>query len=57
MTVNGDATKIAGGGNYLMMISSCGAAFAKQVTGPLSASWTQVTNCGDAQAVAVATPC
>jgi surface antigen len=50
-TVDGDAVKVAVGGNFMALINSCGALWGK--TALSSASWTQMTNCGDTHDVAV----
>jgi hypothetical protein len=49
-TSDGDALKVAVGGNYMGLITSCGALYGKS---SLGAGYTQMTACGDAQAVAV----
>jgi hypothetical protein len=50
LTSNGDAIKIAVGGNYMGLISSCGAAWGAS---SLTSGWTQMTSCGDARDIAV----
>jgi surface antigen len=51
LTNDGDAQKIAVGGNYMGLINGCGALYGRN---SLSApGWTQMTACGDARAVAV----
>jgi hypothetical protein len=50
LTNDGDALKIAVGGNYMGVISACGAAWGRS---SLSGGWTQMTSCGDARDIAV----
>jgi hypothetical protein len=50
LTNDGDALKIAVGGNYMGLISACGAAWG--ASSPTS-GWTQMTSCGDARDIAV----
>jgi hypothetical protein len=49
--VNGDALKVAVGGNYMAVINGCGALFGK--IGLNTVGWTRMTACGDARDVAV----
>jgi hypothetical protein len=48
---NGDALKVAVGGNYMGLINGCGALFGKNKLSDVG--WTQMTACGDARDVAV----